>query len=589
MFLERIMKSRVITIFLVIVMLISMPSINAKDDGISNKSIDGCSCHNGGEDSAEVTIDLPLDYNSGQTYSLEITVGTDLNGKGGFNLAASSGTLSTSDPNTKIVGGEAVHSNSNSRTWIVDWMAPPQGTGTVSFTLAALVADGNGQKTNDGWDTLSIDVPEANLPPVISNIQITPANPTSSDSLQLSYDYEDDNNEVDSSSISWFKNGVLDSQGTISNSADILFIDYSKTERDDVWSVQIMPNDGENSGTIVNAEVVILNSKPLASNLSIIPSGPSQNDDLTASWDEFDEDGDVLTSAIKWYNNGTHQTELDGVTTVSSSFTKENEEWFFSIILNDSFEENIQNSTKVTLNLINDIPTLENLQIENINPTTDLNLSAAWDFLDGDGDEQINFETKWYLNDVHQLELDDLLVINSQYTSKGDLWFFQARASDGIEFSEWYQSINVEINNSIPEVVANIYPNNPTNSTDLQLNISTIDLDNDLLTIEIEWVKNNSIITTNYSEITPNKIMSNDTEIGEIWYANITVGDGESSVSFTTDSVTIFPDPIIESNEEIEDFTTVAYVQSITYGVLTMATFMLLQFLLSVKATREEK
>ncbi|MED5485641.1 MAG: choice-of-anchor V domain-containing protein, partial [Candidatus Thermoplasmatota archaeon] len=110
------MKSRVITIFLVIVMLISMPSINAKDDGISNKSIDGCSCHNGGEDSAEVTIDLPSDYNSGQTYSLEITVGTDLNGKGGFNLAASSGTLSTSDPNTKIVGGEAVHSNSNSRT-----------------------------------------------------------------------------------------------------------------------------------------------------------------------------------------------------------------------------------------------------------------------------------------------------------------------------------------------------------------------------------------------------------------------------------------------------------------------------------------
>ncbi|MED5485180.1 MAG: hypothetical protein VYE59_01040, partial [Candidatus Thermoplasmatota archaeon] len=112
---------------------------------------------------------------------------------------------------------------------------------------------------------------------------------------------------------------------------------------------------------------------------------------------------------------------------------------------------------------------------------------------------------------------------------------------------------------------------------------------NDLLTIEIEWVKNNSTITTNYSEITPNKIISNDTEVGEIWYANITVGDGESSVNFTTDSVTIFPDPIIESNEEIEDFTTVAYVQSITYGVLTMATFMLLQFLLSVKATREEK
>ena len=576
------MKSRVITIFLVIVMLICMPSINAKDDGISNKSIDGCSCHNGGEDSAEVTIDLPQGYSSGQTYSLEITVGTDLNGKGGFNLAVSSGTLSTSDPNTKIVSGEAVHSNSNSRTWDVDWMAPPQGTGTVSFTLAALIADGNGQKTNDGWDTLSIDVPEENLAPVISNVQITPTNPTSSDSLQLSYDYFDNENEVDSSQITWIKNDVVEEE-------DILFIDYSKTERDDVWSVQIIPNDGENSGTVVNAEVVILNSKPVASNLSITPSGPSQNDDLTATWDEFDEDGDTLVNSIRWYNNGTHQTELDGITTVSSSFTKENEEWFFSITLNDSFEENIQNSTKVTLNLINDIPTLENLQIENVNPTTDLNLSATWDFLDGDGDEQINFETKWYLNDVHQSELDDLLIIGPQHTSKDDLWFFEARASDGIEFSEWYQSINVEINNSMPEVMANIYPNNPTNNTDLQLNISTIDLDEDVLTIEVEWVKNNSIITTNYSDITPNKIMSNDTEVGETWYANITVSDGESSVSITTDSVTIFQDPILDVHEEIEDFTTVAYVQSITYGLLTMATFMLLQFLLSVKATRRKQ
>jgi len=169
------------------------------------------------------------------------------------------------------------------------------------------------------------------------------------------------------------------------------------------------------------------------------------------------------------------------------------------------------------------------------------------------------------------------------------LWFFQARASDGIEFSEWYQSINVEINNSLPEIVANIYPNNPSNSTDLQLNISTIDLDEDVLTIEVEWVKNNSIIITNYSDITPNKIMSNDTEVGETWYANITVSDGESSVIITTDSVTIFPDPILDINEEIEDFTTVAYVQSITYGVLTMATFMLLQFLLSVKATRRKQ
>ena len=36
------------------------------------------------------------------------------------------------------------------------------------------------------------------------------------------------------------------------------------------------------------------------------------------------------------------------------------------------------------------------IQIENIKPTTNSNLLANWIFLDGDGDEQSEFETKWY-------------------------------------------------------------------------------------------------------------------------------------------------------------------------------------------------
>ena len=68
------MKSKAITIFLIFVMLLSVPSINAKEDGIINKSVNGCSCHGGGEGNAEVTINLPEEYNSGQSYSLEISV-----------------------------------------------------------------------------------------------------------------------------------------------------------------------------------------------------------------------------------------------------------------------------------------------------------------------------------------------------------------------------------------------------------------------------------------------------------------------------------------------------------------------------------
>ena len=262
------MKSRVITIFLIFVMLLAVPTINANEDGIINKSVNGCTCHGGGEGNAEVVIDLPEEYSPGQTYSLEITVTSGGFTSGGFNLATSAGSLSTNDPNTRIQSGQAVHSNANTNSWTVDWMAPPQGSGTVSFTLAGLASDGNGQKTNDGWATLSLEVLELDSAPEITNVKILPLDPTSSDTLELNYEYDDDRNQPDMSSIAWFRNGEIEFQGNALTEG-IMEINYSNTERGDVWSVQIMPNDGTNSGDIITEEKIILNSKPVISNEEI--------------------------------------------------------------------------------------------------------------------------------------------------------------------------------------------------------------------------------------------------------------------------------------------------------------------------------
>ncbi len=578
------MKSKVIALICIFVLLLSVPSTHAKEDGIANKSVTGCTCHNGGEGGAQLTINLPEKYSAGQTYSLQINVtnGNGMETSGGFNLKSTNGILSTTDPNAKMASGEIVHSNPNSRTWGVDWLAPMGGSGTVTFTLAALAADGNDGKSGDDWGTLSVDVSEENVPPTVSSVIISPSNPTSSDSLQLSYTYFDGNNDLeDGTTIVWKVDGVVDH-----NYDDMQLIDFAETTRGEEWSVEVTPSDGENIGVTESQQVTIINSKPIASNLSITPAGPSQFNDLTASWDEYDEDNDIISHTIKWFNNDTSQEELNGFTTVNSSFTEEHEEWHFSVTLNDTFEEQEVFSNKVNLNLINDIPTLENVHIGNVEATTLSDLTAEWDFLDGDGDEQNNFEIKWYLDEMHQSQLDNQLIANSQFTLKGETWYFEVRANDEFEFSEWYQSSGLIIGNSPPEVTAEINPNNPINSTNLMLNITTIDVDNDVLTIEVEWINNNSIFLTNYSDVAPLELRSNDTTVGEMWYANITVSDGDSSVNVTTEPIIIFPNPILDDNQNTEDFTTIAYVQSITYGILTMTIFMLLQFLLSVKANR---
>ena len=590
------MKVKAFTIAFTFLLLLLIPAIPAKDDGITNKSVSGCSCHNAGEGLADVSIDLPEGYIGGQSYSLQINVSLQgsTNG-GGFNLATSLGTLSTNDPNAKIVGNEAVHSNPQSNTWVVDWFAPPSGSGIVTFNLAGLASDGNGQKSGDGWSTIAIDVPESNSPPSITNFQLLPLNATSSQSLEISYDYSDNENDPDTSTIVWLKNGVVDSQGIVSNNPNLLQIDFSKTTRDDLWVVQLTPSDGENIGTTITSETTIINSKPIISNLTINPSGPSQNDDLTANWDEYDEDGDVLSRLIKWFKDGSHQSELDGLSTISNSLTEENEEWYFSITLNDTFEDNIANSSSVVLNMINDVPTLENLEIENDDswndePTTTSNLIAEWDFLDGDGDDLANYEIRWYSNNLVQLELEDLVVVDSNFTSKNESWYFEVRASDGVEFSEWYQSDSVLINNSKPELFADIIPLNPTNSSDLELDLYSFDPDGDDLVIEVEWIRNNTFFGKYiYSEDSSYGPISNDTVVGQTWYANISITDGESRIIITTETVTIFPDILSNDSVILENFATETYFQSVTYGVVTMVTFMLVQFLLSVKATKERK
>ena len=585
------MKVKAFTILFALILLLSVPSIPAKEDGISNKSVSGCSCHNGGDVLAELSINLPNEYIAEQAYSFEINVTSQgLDGGGGFNLAASLGTLSTTDSNAKMISNEVVHSNSQSNSWVVNWFAPPKDSGIVTFTLAGLIADGNGQKSGDGWDTVSIDVPEGNLAPVISNVELLPLDPTSSESLELSYDYFDNENDIDMSSIIWLKNGIIDLQGIASDSLNLMNVDYSETKRGDLWTVQILPSDGENTGTMITKEVTVINSKPVISNLTIVPSGPSQHDDITANWDEYDEDEDELSSTIRWYKNGLHQIELDGEVTVNHTYTKENEEWYFSINSSDSFEFHVENSSTVILNMVNDVPTLENVHIINEKPTTISDLVAEWDFLDGDGDEQSNYEIRWYADNSLQVDLSNLKLVDSNFTSKNQSWYFEVRATDEVEFSEWYLSENILINNSVPEIIARIIPFNPTNSSDLELNLTLSDVDDDILFVEVEWVRNSTMFKKYiYSDNDALGPTSNDTITGEEWYANITVSDGESTMKFTTDSVTIFPELLSNNVIILENLAKETYVQSITYGILTMVTFMLLQLLMSIGATRGSK
>ena len=89
---------------------------------------------------------------------------------GGFNLDSNQGVFSNPGQNARLSSGEVTHSNSNSRSWSVDWTAPTTGSGDVVFYLAVNLVNGNGGTSGDSWGADSWTLSEASSSP--SPIQV---------------------------------------------------------------------------------------------------------------------------------------------------------------------------------------------------------------------------------------------------------------------------------------------------------------------------------------------------------------------------------------------------------------------------------
>ena len=158
---------RVIAILMLMVMVLAVPEgAFAYSSGKTGSSSTGCgggSCH-GSTNTVTPTLSTGIPssgYTPGTVYSLTMGGTGGVSGSnGGFNLDATSGTFSNAGTNAQIVSGEATHSNSNSRSWTVDWTAPASGSGDVTFLLAVNFANGQNGASGDSWGTDSWTVSE---------------------------------------------------------------------------------------------------------------------------------------------------------------------------------------------------------------------------------------------------------------------------------------------------------------------------------------------------------------------------------------------------------------------------------------------
>jgi len=132
-----------------------LTGVNATSTGKIGQSQVGATCHSSTPDSgvSVMVSGIPSTYQPGTSYPLTTYVSGSPGTGGGFDLSVTRGTLSTTDPRVQVVNGEATHTNPNARSWSVNWLAPPAGSGTATFHAAVLAANVDGSSAGDAWNT----------------------------------------------------------------------------------------------------------------------------------------------------------------------------------------------------------------------------------------------------------------------------------------------------------------------------------------------------------------------------------------------------------------------------------------------------
>jgi len=178
---------------------------------------------------------------------------------------------------------------------------------------------------------------------------------------------------------------------------------------------------------------------------------------------------------------------LSNSSTIVSQELNTGDTWRCEVTPNDPHQDGTTKSSNTVTIGYNNKPAAKDLTITPITPRTNDNLTASYIYFDPDGDPEnvTQTEIRWFRNGAIVPELNNTLIVPSNFTKKGEIWHFTVRPSDGKEYGDTYESPHVLIQNTPPtidsytpsELVLEI---NETQT--IQFTHTSSDADNDTLT-----------------------------------------------------------------------------------------------------------
>ena len=398
------------------------------------------------------------------------------------------------------------------------------GNGDVGDTISVIVAAADGTSVTSQPATVTV----GNSVPMISDVSISPANPTtkrvltanvtasdtddkSGTSLKYDYQWKKNNKDIDGA-----KNSTLD-LSTAGNG-----------DKGDSITVSVTASDATSrSGTITSPAVTVLNSAPVISKFAITPDTANTSSTLSLTLAASDEDNDTLTYTYQWKKNGAVISGATGKTLNLATAGNGDRGDKISVVVTVSDGSTAVTKESPVVTVGNALPVVSTVIIAPAGPRTNDVMSSTIVASDADKDT-LTYTYQWKKNKVSisGATTDKLDLSKVGNGDKGDKITLAVTASDGIGRSFTTISSTVTILDSAPAISkVTLSPDPLKTKSLLKATVAASDADKDTLIYTYQWKKNKVAISGATAEVLDLSVAGNGDK-GDEMSVTVTAFDG---------------------------------------------------------------